>query len=453
MLPPERNIPPPMGWLFSMLGCFLVHGEDASRFWPQWRGPMGNGVALHADPPVQWSEDHHVAWKVELPGKGHATPIVWDEHVYISAAIPVGPKKDPVYNQAEGAHDNLSVSRDHLFSLLAYRRSDGMPAWRRDLNRVFPHEGGHETGSLASASPVTDGERIIVSFGSHGLYCLDMQGEVLWSRDFGSMQTRHAHGEGASPALYGNRLVINWDHEGQSFVCCLDAASGKELWKSARDESTSWATPLIIEHAEATQVIVSATDKIRSYHLMTGEVLWECGGLSRNVVASPVAGHGIVVAANSYDWQAMLAIRLDGAKGDLTGSKQIAWSMNRLTPYVPSPLLYGRKLYFLRHLQGILSCVDLITGEPVAGPFRLPRMRVLFASPVGASNRIYITSREGITLVMEHSDQPKILAVNQLDDVFSASPALVDGQLFLRGESFLYCLEDRSKTAQGESAH
>ncbi len=433
-----------MKWLF-VLGvlCWTAVAEDASLFWPQWRGPLNNGVAPKADPPLKWSENENVRWKVELPGKGHSTPIIWKNQVFVTCAIPVGEKKPPVYNRADGAHDNLPVSQDHLFSVLAYNRTDGSLIFRSDLNRVFPHEGGHDTGSLASASPVTDGKQLIVPFGSHGLYGLNMRGEVIWERDFGKMQTRHAHGEGSSPALHGNRLVVNWDHEGESAIYCLDKSTGKEIWKASRNESTSWSTPLMVEHKGRIQVIVSATGKIRSYDLEDGNVIWECGGLSRNVVATPVAGHGMVVASNSYDWQAMLAIRLDGAQGNLTDTDQIVWSMNRLTPYVPSPLLYGKRLYFLRHLQGILSSVDLMTGEPLGGPYRLPLVRVLFASPVGASDRIYITSREGITLVMSNADESELLSVNRLNDVFSASPALVERQLFLRGEKFLYCLEDR----------
>ena len=431
-----------MKW-FAIIGvfCWSVVAEDDSLYWPQWRGPMNNGIGPNANPPVKWSEDSNVHWKSALPGKGHSSPIIWKDTVFVTCAIPVGPKKAPVYNRADGAHDNLPVTQDHFFSLLAFNRQDGSLLFRRDLNRTFPHEGGHDTGSLASASPVTDGEHVIVSFGSHGLYGLNMQGDLIWKRDFGKMQTRHAHGEGSSPALYKNRLIVNWDHEGESAVHCLDKSTGKEIWKASRDESTSWSTPLMVEHGEKVQVIVSATGKIRSYDLMNGKVIWECGGLSRNVVATPVAGQGMVVASNSYDWQAMLAIRIQDAAGDITGTDQIVWSMNRLTPYVPSPLLYGKRLYFLRHLQGILSSVDLLTGEPLGGPYRLPLVRVLFASPVGASDRIYITSREGITLVMSNADDSEILSVNRLNDIFSASPALVGSQFFLRGEKFLYCLE------------
>ena len=362
-------------------------------------------------------------------------------------AIPTGPKKTPVYNQAEGAHDNLPVDQDHAFVLASYNRQTGKLAWKTTLATAFPHEGGHDTGSLASASPLTDGEHVIAFFGSQGLYGMDLQGKVLWSRDLGRMDTRHAHGEGASPALHGSHLIVNWDHEGASMLHALDKATGQTLWSRPRDEATSWSTPLIVEHQGVRQVIVSATGRIRSYDLSTGKELWQCGGLSRNVVASPVAGHGLVVAANSYDWQAMLAIRLEGAQGDVTDSDQVAWSLNRLTPYVPSPLLVGKRLYFLRHLQGILSCVDLETGEASHGPWRLPVVRMVFASPVAAAGRIYITSREGITLVFDHSQEEdmRLIAVNRLDDTFSASPALVGEQLILRGERFLYSLKAASE--------
>ncbi len=441
-----------MKWLV-LLGffCGSLLAEDPLLYWPQWRGPLNNGVGPKANPPVKWSEGSNIRWKSSLPGKGHSTPIVWKDTVFVSCAIPVGPEKPPIHNQADGAHDNLPVSKDHLFSILAYNRQNGSLRYQRDLHRTFPHEGGHDTGSLASASPVTDGEHVIVSFGSHGLYGLNMQGDLIWERDFGQMQTRHAHGEGSSPVLHDDRLIVNWDHEGESAVYCLDKSNGSEIWKVSRNESTSWSTPLIVEESGKPQVIVSATGKIRSYDLLTGKVIWECGGLSRNVVATPVAGHGLLVASNSYDWQAMLAIRLEGATGDLTDTNQIVWSMNRLTPYVPSPLLYGSKLYFLRHLQGILSCVDLMTGEPLGGPYRLPLVRVLFASPVGASDRIYITSREGITLVMSNAEDSKLLSANRLNDVFSASPALVGNQLFLRGEKFLYCLEKNVSPATFEN--
>jgi outer membrane protein assembly factor BamB len=199
----------------------------------------------------------------------------------------------------------------------------------------------------------------------------------------------------------------------------------------------------VVEHEGKTQVVVSATKRVRSYDLATGALLWECAGLSQNVVSSPVYGHGMIFAGNSYYEQSMLAIRLTGAKGDITGTDRVAWKLNRLTPYVASPLLYDNTLYFLRHYQNILSRLEPESGQPRGEPLRLEGLRDIFASPVGAAGRLYITSREGATIVLRHDRENGVLALNHLDDSFSASAALVDGEIYLRGERFLYCIAVR----------
>jgi outer membrane protein assembly factor BamB len=223
----------------------------------------------------------------------------------------------------------------------------------------------------------------------------------------------------------------------------LDKRTGKQRWRVARAEDTSWATPIVVEHAGKALAIVPGTNRLRAYDLADGTVIWECGGLSSNIVASPVAANGIVYAGSSYDTRAMLAIRLAGAKGDITGTNQVIWTRSRGTPYVPSPLLYGDSLYNLQHYQGTMVRIDVKNGEEQGGPFRLGAIRDVYASPVGAANRIYITSREGVTQVMSHGDAtPKMLAVNRLDDSFSASAALVGREMFLRGEKHLYCIAE-----------
>jgi outer membrane protein assembly factor BamB len=239
--------------------------------------------------------------------------------------------------------------------------------------------------------------------------------------------------------------VVNWDHQGESFVAALDKRTGKERWRAARDEITSWSSPLVVEHEGSPQVVIAATKRVRSYDLATGKVLWEAGGLSRNVVASPVAGDGLVFVANSYDWRAMLAIRLAAARGDITGTDAVAWSRDRDTPYVPSPLLYGDMLFFLKHLSAILTNVDAATGAKHFGPRRLEGVQQVFASPVGAADRLYIPGRNGATAVVERGAEFRLLAVNRLDDSFSASPAIVGGDLYLRGERSLYCIARERK--------
>jgi len=419
--------------------------SEALRYWPQWRGPLANGVAPYANPPVHWSEQKNIRWKLPLSGKAHSSPIVFADRIFLTMAIPYGEAQKPVYDHAPGTHDNVPVTQRHQFVLVAVSRQSGQILWKEILREEFPHEGGHETGSLASNSPVTDGELLYAFFGSRGLYCLDLNGNRKWQKDLGRMETLHAHGEGSSPVLYGTNLIICWDHEGDSFLYCFDKRTGKERWKIPRDEKTSWSTPLVVEHAGKPQVVVSATKRVRSYDLGTGNLLWECAGLSQNVVSSPVYGEGMVFAGNSYYEQSMLGIRLAGAKGDITDTSQVAWKLNRLTPYVSSPLFYDDTLYFLRHNQNILSRLEPATGKPRGEPLRLEGIRDIFASPVGAAGRIYITGRDGVTIVLRHDRQNAQLALNRLDDVFSASPALVENELYLRGEHFLYCLAEQRR--------
>lgn len=423
-------------------GTSTAEQNRSQQNWPQWRGPLGTGVAPGGDPPIEFGEDKNIRWKIDPPGEGHSTPIVWGNRIFLTAATPYGEALEPKFSGAPGAHDNLPVTRHHKYLVIAVDRRNGNIAWERTVREALPHEGGHRSASQASASPVTDGELLFAFFGSRGLYCFDSEGVQRWEKDFGIMQSKHGHGEGSSVALYDDTLIVNWDHEGRSFIVALDKRTGKQRWKADRDEVTSWATPIVVEHSGKPQVIVSGTDRVRSYDMTSGAVLWECGGMSANIVASPVAGNGMVFAGSSYEKRAMLAIRLDGATGDITDSGHVVWQRTRGTPYVPSPLLYGNALYFLAHYQGILSRVNAKTGADQPGAFRLGGIRNVYASPVGAANRVYITDLNGLTFVMTHAEEPVALARNRLNDSFSASAAIAGRELFLRGQEFLYCIAE-----------
>ncbi len=395
----------------------------AADNWGQWRGPLATGVAPNADPPLVWNEadGKNIRWKTEIPGRGHSTPVVWGDRVFLTTASPFGEALPPRPSRAPGNHDNLSVTHRHRFVALAVSRTSGKIVWQQTLREALPHEQGHYTGSLASNSPVTDGEHLFVFFGSFGLFCLNLDGELVWKADFGPMQSLHGHGEGSSPALYQDTLVVNWDHEGKSFIVALDKRTGDERWRVERDEVTSWASPIIIEHYGKPQVIVSGTSRVRSYDLANGKVIWECGGLSSNIVASPVYGDGMVFAGSSYDKRALLAIRLDGAGGDITDTGHVAWRRVRGTPYVPSPLLYEGGLYFLTHYQGILSRVNARSGKDEPGSFRLEGVENVYSSPVAAAGRVYVTDLDGTTIVLKSGPVPQRLSVNHLAEPVSAS--------------------------------
>ena len=431
-----------IGFTVATAGA-LAQAVNPLAQWGQWRGPLATGAAPKADPPVEWSETKNIRWKTKLPGLGHSSPVVWGSLVFVTTAEMTGAKKPFTGVTPDGAHNNMNPLFDHQFAVMAIDRQTGAVVWRRTVATRQPHESTHESATWASNSPVTDGEHVLSFFGSNGLYCLDTGGRLLWSRDLGDMQVKHGHGEGASPLLHGETVVVNWDHEGASLIVALAKRTGEELWRQPRDEVTSWATPIVVTHDGQAQVVVSGTRRVRGYDLKTGAVIWEAGGLPGNIVASPVGADGMVFAAGSYEKQTLLAIRLTGAKGELTGTRQIAWQKNRSTPYVPSPLLYDGWLYYLRHYQGVLSRVNAKTGDEPSGPFRLGSVFNIYSSPVGAAGRIYVTDRNGKTLVMSNDAEPKALTLNKLDDRFSASAALVGDAIFLRGEKFLYCIGEK----------
>ena len=438
--------------------------NEALKQWPTWRGPLANGLAPHANPPLEWSETRHMKWKVSIPGRGSATPIIWQNRIFVQTAIPAGAIASPATSTTASAQPQPGASPAQgargpggrgggfrspqptepvQFVLLCLDRGTGKTLWQKTLREEVPHEGHHQAdGTFASGSPVTDGNLVYSFFGSRGLHALDFAGDLKWSRDLGRQQTRNSFGEGSSPTLVGQTLVVNWDHEGDDFVVALDAATGRELWRQPRQEITSWATPLALETGDRTQVIISATERIRSYDLATGKLLWECGGMTQNVIPTPVAGHGLVYAISGFRGAALLALRPDRT-GDLTGTDAIVWQHNKNTPYVPSPLLYDDKLYFLSGNNAMLSCFNALTGDPLIDAERIDGLAGVYASPVGAAGRVYLVGRNGAVAVLRHGHPLEILATNRLDDRFDASPALVGNEMFLRGRETLYCLAEK----------
>jgi outer membrane protein assembly factor BamB len=266
-----------------------------------------------------------------------------------------------------------------------------------------------------------------------------MDGNPQWNRSFGKMRTAASFGEGSSPALHGDTLVVPWDHEGDSFIVALDAKTGKDKWKVDRDERTTWSTPFIVEYDGRTQVVTNGAKRVRSYDLATGELIWECGGQTGNPIPSPVRQDDLVVCMTGWRASAIYAIPLN-ATGDITDSDKIAWNNTEAAPYVPSPVLYEGQLYFTKSRDGILSSRDAKTGDELIGQTRLPGIRTLYASPVAAADRIYFTGRGGTTLVLKHGPELDVIATNKLDETIDASPALVGNELFMRGEKHLYCI-------------
>jgi outer membrane protein assembly factor BamB len=434
-------------FLFIISAADNTKDTDYDKYWPQWRGPYMTGVSPNGNPPSEWSENKNVKWKIQVPGKGHATPIIWGDRMFILSAVAIG-KEDSPTKPAETPQRRrgMPVTRTtkiHKFIIFAINRSDGKILWQHTVKEEVPQEGTHEQGSWASNSPVTDGDFVYAYFGSRGLFCFDMQGNLKWERDFGQMNKRMNFGEGSSPVLYKDKIIVNWDHEGDSFIIALDKKTGKDIWKVDRDEHTSWATPLVIEHDGKAQVITSATQMVRSYDVATGKLVWECSGMTQNAIPVPMEASGIVYLTTGFRGNALLAIRLSEAQGNITDSDAIVWRYDgKDTPYAPSGLLYNDRLYLLRSNNGILSCFDAKTGKQIYGGQRMEGMGNIFASPVAAQDRIYIIGQKGMTFVIKAGPAFEVLAKNQLDDNFNASPAVVGNVMYLRGCKNLYCIAE-----------
>ncbi len=418
--------------------AILVLAQDRLEQWPQWRGPLANGLAPKADPPTEWSETKNVRWKVEIPGSGSATPAVWGDRIFVLTAVPKGAA--PAAPRGGRGMTTGAPEFPYRFEVLCLDRMTGKEVWRKTAIEQRPHEGHHPTHGYASASPATDGKLLVASFGSRGIFAYDLDGKELWKKDLGDMRIKVGFGEGISPVLHEGGVIVNWDHEGGSFIVRLDAATGEERWRQARDEKTTWSTPFVALHEGAPQVIVNASNRIRSYDFTSGRLLWECGGQTGNAIPVPVTHDGLVFCMTGYRGFALQAIRLD-SKGDVTG--QSIWKRDDAAPYVASPLLWDGLLYFSKERNGILHCVDAKSGKEHYGGTRLPGVETIYASFAGAAGKVYVVGREGSTVVLKHGPKFEVLATNRLSEGVDASPVLVGKQLYLRGTKHLYCIEEK----------
>ena len=456
---------------FSVSACLLalpaVLSAAAVTDWPNWRS--ADGTAPGARPPLKWSDDQNIKWKAKIPGLGFSTPIIWKDRVYLLTAIetaeegkPAAPAAAPAPKKAPPPPDGGGEAKGkggkrggpgggfggggaptkyHEFVVLALDRGTGKIVWQKTARREVPHEGKHGTNSFASPSPTTDGEHLFASFGSRGYYCYDLQGNLKWEKDLGDMRTRNSFGEGASPALAGDKLIVSWDHENGSFIVALDKQTGRELWRQSRDEISNWSTPVMVDVGGKKQAIVAAARRTRSYDVDTGEVVWEATGLTENVIPTPVVGHGMVYVMSGYRGNSIQAIKLT-ARGDVSDSASIVWNVRKSAPYVPSPVLSGERLYMGKSNDAYLSCLNALTGEVHYQDQRLEGVRGIYASPIAANGHVYIVGREGTVLVIKDAPQFEVVATNQLNDKIDASPVIVGTELFLRGHEFLYCIAE-----------
>ncbi|MEZ6124867.1 MAG: PQQ-binding-like beta-propeller repeat protein [Planctomycetaceae bacterium] len=429
---------------------FLLSADPAGADnWTHWRGDHGNSVSETAHPPTQWSDTQNVRWKIEIPGQGSGSPIIWEDKVYVVSGVPAGGEKVQAAESRPGRPGRPGGGRGRgelknlEFTVFCFDRATGKEVWKQIAIVATPHQETHSTNNFASASPCTDGQHVYAHFGSRGLYCYTMDGKLVWKRDdLGRMETRNGFGEGSSPTLIDDRIIVPWDHEGQSLLYALDKLTGKNLWVIQRDEPTCWATPLIVEHKGRRQIVMNGQTCARSYDLETGEELWRCAGQTERPVASAVSSDGLIIVGSGHKGSFMAAFRPDG-RGNVQGTDSVVWTMTQDTPDIASPLLSGGRLYFHKGKTGILSCVDAATGKPFYTATRVPGLDSIYASPVAAGGYVYLTGRNGTTVVIRDSPNFEIVATNSVGETVDATPAPVAGELFIRGERHLFCIAEK----------
>ncbi len=396
----------------SGVRMIAVEGEGA-KYWPRWRGPSGQGIVAGSGYPDTWSPTQNIAWKTPVPGAGNSSPIVWGDRVFVTTAQQGGRR----------------------LSLLALRRSDGSLLWEK-----FAPEGrsqsSHYKNGHASATPITDGERVYVFFGARGLLAFGMNGDVLWHQDLGRLEAYH--GSAGSPLLYKDRIILYQDQYSDSFIAAFDARTGRPLWRTRRDASVGWGTPIALRVGDHDEIIVNSQQRVHAYDPDTGRELWRCGGGLYEVIPTPVVGYGMVFCPSGRAGPT-LAIR-PGGRGDVTAT-HLVWSSPRGSPFVPSPILYGEQLYLVNDMASIATSLHARTGQTLwQGRLGAARREGFSASPVAVDGKIFFTNDEGETFVLRAGPTFQLLHVNSIGEETLASPALVDGRWYIRTARNLYAI-------------
>ena len=411
--------------------------------WPQWRGPSGQGISTETNLPTEWSTTKNVAWSTEIPGRGFSSPIVWGNRVYLTSSIEgdiiPGAKTAPHKLGGEDfVHpDAVAGDRKHELKVYALDATSGRILWERTAYSGPVYDARHRSGSFANTTPATDGERIYVWFGSEGLYVYDRDGKLAWKKSLGQIAA-FGMGTGTSPVLFENLVILQCDEDNgeRSFIVALDRRTGKEAWRTPRSIQASWSTPALAKTAERTELITAGNEFIVSYDARTGKELWRVKGTGGWTVPTPIVGQGVVVASAAHPLKRAVAVRL-GSSGDVTGTPAIAWERDKGTGYTPSSIAYGNYAYILTD-GGLITCVDIKTGEVMYEGARPPKPARYWASPVAFGGKIFLTNEHGETHVIAAGPKYEILGVNTIDEPVYASLAPSDGRLFLRTWSKLY---------------
>jgi FOG: WD40-like repeat len=434
-----------------VVAAFVATATVSAQNWPSFRGPNASGVADGAPTAIAWDAKtgKNILWKTPVAGVAVSSPIVWGDRVFVSTAVGSDPSagiRTGLYGDVEPAKDDSK----HAWKLAALDKRTGKLLWERVAHEGRPKTRRHPKPSQATATPVTDGRRVIVSFGSEGLYAYDFDGKLLWKRDLGVLNAGwfydpdYEWGVGSSPIIWKDTVIVQCDIQKNSFIAAFDVATGAPRWRTAREEIPSWSTPAIFEHDGKTELVTQATTFIRGYDPANGKELWRLSGNSEITIPTPIVGPGFIVVTNGYRGvQPIFAIKPGASgditlKGDETTNAAIAWSSKRGGPYIPTPIIYGDHLYVLQ-IAGILAAYNVKTGERIYQE-RVAGGGSFSASPVAADGKIYLASEDGDMFVVKAGPKFEVLSSNPIGEVIMATPAISSGIIFVRGLKHLFAI-------------
>ncbi len=434
--------------VYLIIGVLLSASVGNAEDWSRFRGPNAAGVAPdHEGLPITWSTTVNVEWVADVPGLGWSCPVVWGDRVFLTSVVSDQPMQVPDKGMYRGEGVREPVKGVHRWLVHCFDLSSGEMLWEREAHRGQPEVPRHPKSTYASETPTTDGERLYVLFGDLGLWCYDLDGKLLWQRNIEPKKTEFDYGAAASPVVHDGQVIVVYDNLESSWIAAFDAKTGAERWRTPREETRSWSTPLVWENSVRTEIVVAGENRNRGYSL-DGELLWEFGGrMGKLVIPSPFAAHGLCYISSGFvaeNHRPTFALR-PGASGDLApegdyaNSESFAWYRERSGSYNPSQVVYGDYLYTL-YDQGFLTCHDARTGEEIYGKQRLRPSGSFTASPFAFNGRLFCLSEDGLTYVVKPGPEFEILETNPLDERCLSSPAMVGDKLLIRTASKLYCL-------------
>jgi len=442
-------------FLAILLATSLAEAALAQN-WPAFRGANAAGNGDGQNPPTSWdaTKKTNIVWKTEMPGLAHASPIVWGDKLFVVSAVssaPQGKFRHGLYGDVDSDKDTSK----HAWKVFCLDKKTGKIRWERTAIEAVPKVKRHIKSTHASPSPATDGKYVVAFFGSEGLYCYDVDGKLAWKQDLGVLDSGwffdpdYQWGMASSPIIYKGKVIVQCDVQKGSFIAAFDLKTGKQVWKTNRDEIPSWGSPTIFESKSKAMIVTNATRRIRGYDPATGKELFELSGNSEVTVGTPVVGHDLVFVTAGYPpIQPIYAIKPTAA-GDITlaegkeANDHIAWSKKRGGTYMPTPIVYGDYLYTCSN-NGVLICYDARTGERIYQQRIAGQSNAFTASPIAADGRLYFAGEDGDVFVVKAGPKYELLATNPMGEVLMATPAISDGMIFVRSIGSIYGIADSS---------